>query len=199
VAARDQLFGGEGLRMATVRVERGEEGRTVVHDADTGVSMAVDAALVSLGKPEPPLQVLVVLGKCLVITVNEQPRREALHQSSHVVVERRRPVAKREHEHVEVGPALGRQADAGLERAVDEAQFDDIPSHLVEGRLDRGDPLVDARRELPQFALTRPPFFAPTQRWSESRTSPSASAMRRPGGSRGPPWPSFRIPRMAAA
>jgi len=74
--------------MPTVRVERREEGRTVVHDPDTSVGMAVDAALVSLGKPEPPLQVQVVLGKGLVVTVHEQPGLEALHQAGHVIVER---------------------------------------------------------------------------------------------------------------
>lgn len=108
MTARDQLFDSEGIRMPAVRVERGEEGGTVVDDPNTGVGMAVDAALVSLGKPEPPLQVQVVLGKGRVVTVHEQPGREAIHQAGHVIVERRRPAAKGEHEHVEVGPARGR-------------------------------------------------------------------------------------------
>jgi hypothetical protein len=62
-----------------------------------------------------------------------------------------------------------------------------------------GEPLVDARHELRQLAIAGPPFFGSTQRWSEARTSPSASAIRRPGGSSGPPWSSFRIPRIPAA
>ena len=38
-------------------------------------------------------------------------------------------------------------------------------------------------------------FFASKFRWIDSRTSFRASAMSRPGGWRGPPWSSLRIPR----
>lgn len=211
--ARDQLLGGERRRMTEMRVERGEKGRTFVNDPDTGVSVTVDAALVSLGMPEPPLQVQIVGGKGVAVVIGggvvvtgrrgvtrrvvitrrvvvvayEQARGEALHHAGHVVVNRRRRAAKPEGDLFEVRHALGGRAGGGIEGAVDEAEVDDIACDLVERGLDRGEPMVDQLRELLQLAVARPPFFDAVQRWSESRTSWSASAIRRPGGSRGPP------------
>src|SRR5487761_2056800 len=57
---------------------------------------------------------------------------------------------------------------------------------------------VDAVAEPAELGFCEPPFFSSTFRWIESRTSPKASAIRRPGGSSGPPWSSLRIPRTAA-
>ena len=43
--------------MATMRVEGDEERRPLVDEAYACMGMAVDAALVSLREPEPPLEV----------------------------------------------------------------------------------------------------------------------------------------------
>src|SRR5580704_4133414 len=185
--------------MATVRVEGDEERRALVDKAYACMGMAVDAALVSLGEPEPPLEVQVVAGEVAATAVDEQPGSEALHHAGHVVVERRGRCPIPEGDLVEVGPAAAGRAEIGVEGAVDEAELDNVACHLVAGRLRVGEPLVDARHELRQLAIAGPPFFGSTQRWSEARTSPSASAIRRPGGSSGPPWSSFRIPRIPAA
>src|SRR5580704_6150494 len=185
--------------MATVRVEGDEERRALVDKAYACIGMAVDAALVSLGEPEPSLEVQVVAGEFAATAVHEQPGSEALHHAGHVVMEGRWRCPIPEGDLVEVGPAAAGRAEVGVEGAVDEAELDNVACHLLEGRLRVGEPLVDARHELHQLAIAGPPFFGSTQRWSEPRTSPSASAIRRPGGSSGPPWSSFRMPRIPAA
>jgi hypothetical protein len=57
---------------------------------------------------------------------------------------------------------------------------------------------VDAAGQAAESLLCEPPFFAPWFRPIDSRTSPNASAMIRPGGRSGPPWSLLRIPRTAA-
>lgn len=128
-----------------------------------------------------------------------EPGCEALHHAGHVVVEGRGRSAVPEDDLVEVGSAAAGRAEVGGEGAVDETELDNVARHLLAGLLCLGEPLVDAAQELRQLAIAGPPFFGSMQRWSEARTSPSASAIRRPGRSSGPPWSSFRIPRIPAA
>jgi hypothetical protein len=164
VAVRDELVGCERAWMSTVRVEGDEEGRPLVDEAYACMGMAVDAALVSLGEPEPPLEVQVVAGEVAATAVDEQPGSEALHHAGHVVVEWRGRCPIPEGDLVEVGPATAGRAEVGIEGAVDEAEFDNVASYLLEGGLRVGEPLVDARHELRQLAIAGPPFFGSTQR-----------------------------------
>ena len=46
---------------------------------------------------------------------------------------------------------------------------------------------VNTPGQTAELLLCEPPFFASKFRWIDSRTSSKASAMRRPGGWRGPP------------
>ena len=57
---------------------------------------------------------------------------------------------------------------------------------------------VNAAGKSAELLFRDPPFRSPTFRWIDSRTSPKASAIRKPGGWSGPPWSSLRIPRTAA-
>ena len=89
-----------------------------------------------------------------------------------------------------------------------------IETYRVEGRIDLLEILdVISNRLLlvsnfiqaPVYALgqaakllfCKPPFFASKLRWIESRTSFNAAVIRSPGGFRGPPWSSLRMPRTA--
>ena len=78
IAARDELVGSERAWMATVCVEGDEERRPLADEAYACMGMTVDAALVSLGEPEPPLEVQVVAGEVAATAVHEQPGSEAL-------------------------------------------------------------------------------------------------------------------------
>jgi hypothetical protein len=57
---------------------------------------------------------------------------------------------------------------------------------------------VNARGQPFQLRLGESPLFTARLRSSDVRTSPSASAIRNPGGCSGPPWSSLRMPRTAA-
>src|SRR5580698_4840034 len=130
--------------MAKVCVEGDEERRPLVDEAYACMGMAVDAALVSLGEPEPPLEVQVVVGEVAATAVHEQPWREALHHAGHVVVEGRGRSPVPEDDLVEVGPAAAGRAEVGVEGAVDEAELDNVARYLLADRLRVGEPLVDA-------------------------------------------------------
>src|SRR5262249_61540181 len=71
------------------------------------------------------------------------------------------------------------------------------PDHLLLGP-DQVQPPVDAGRQPAQLRLRRPPFFAARFRPRDARTSPSASAIRNPGGWSGPPRSALTLPRTAA-
>ena len=150
--------------MATMSVEGDEERRPLVDEAYARMGMAVDAALVCLGEPEPALEVQVVAGEVAATAVYEQPGSEALHHAGHVVVEGRRRCPIPEGDLVEVGSAAASRAEVGVEGAVDEAELGHVAYHLLAGGLGVGEPLVDARDELRQLASAGPPFFCSTQR-----------------------------------
>src|SRR5262249_12405295 len=57
---------------------------------------------------------------------------------------------------------------------------------------------VDASGQTAELLFCKYPFFESKFLWIDSRTSSKASSIRRPGGWRGPPWSSLRIPRTAA-
>ena len=56
-----------------------------------------------------------------------------------------------------------------LSRGVDKAQLEHVVFHFGEGRVDRGDSLVDAGHKLAQLAFVRPPFSS--QRCRASRAA----------------------------
>jgi hypothetical protein len=188
----------EGIRMSLMGVQRQEQGRTLLHHADARVSMAVDPALMTLGPAEPPLQFQVVLRQVRPVTADEEARLEARHHCGEVLPNR-----------VAVGlEAIPQRLELSL-------PLETTPMRRVERRIDRGDvrhPLPDGRLDLPhqteaaidatgqptQQGLGPPPLRASRFRCSDCRTSPSASAIRTPGGCSGPPWSSLRMPRTAA-
>ena len=54
-------------------------------------------------------------------------------------------------------------------------------------RVDGVQASVDAAGQSVELLLSEPPFFSSKFRWSDSRTSTKASAIRKPGGWHGPP------------
>jgi hypothetical protein len=59
--------------------------------------------------------------------------------------------------------------------------LDLFPDHLLLG-FHRVQTPVDAAGQAVELLFCEPPFFSSTFRWIESRTSPKASAIRKPGG-----------------
>lgn len=99
-------------------------------------------------------------------------------------------------------PRLARLARSvsRVERGVYLAQDFDVTFDLLKRVADQGDAAVYEAREGAQRLFAAPffPAAAAVALSRESRISPSAAAMRNPGGKRGPPWSSLRTPRTVA-
>ena len=193
-----ELGEGKGLGVPPVRIEDHEQHRAAEDEPDAGMSVTVDAPLVTFGQAEETLEVEIVARQGRVFAADEEPRSKGAHDPRHLfahrVLARFELCGKRN----KTSFALLAGAHRGVEQAVDGAQDLDVPRHLVELRANDPPAAVYAGAKGRERVRTRAPFFAAVAFAMESRTSPSASAMRTPGGWSGPPWSSFRIPRTAA-
>jgi hypothetical protein len=146
------------------------------------MTVAVDPPLMTLGTAEPTLQVEVVLRQVHVIAPDEQPRLETPHHPGHLlpdrVAVRLQAIAKRLESDATSLLAVARRIEGGRHRD----DVVDVPSDRDLGVLDQAEPPIDAPGQAAQERLGTPPLFAARFRWSDWRTSPKASAIRRPGG-----------------
>jgi hypothetical protein len=68
-----------------VRIEGQQQGGAFLDDADPGVAVAVNAALVPFGLSKPAFQVEVVLWQGRLVPSNKQPRSKASHDVAEVL------------------------------------------------------------------------------------------------------------------
>jgi hypothetical protein len=85
VAPGREILEGEGFGVPKMSVERRQQRRPALDDPNPGVGVAVDAALVTLGKAEGAFEVEVVERKVEVIAPRKQSRPEGLHRAGHVL------------------------------------------------------------------------------------------------------------------
>lgn len=186
------------LWVRQVRVEGQQQRGAFLDNADPSVPVAVHAALVPFGLAEPAFQVEGVLGQVGVLTSNKQPRRKAGHAMAHMVSDRIVARVALLLQDLTLRLTLGTRATLRFACRLDR-------SHILHGGtqsllriMARRQTPVNVARSTRKTRVCRPPVFASRWRWSAARTSSKASAMRRPGGCRGPPWSSCRMPRTAA-
>jgi hypothetical protein len=198
VAIGAEVCDGKRFGVYQMRIEGQEQRGAFLDNADPGVSVAVNATLVPFGLSKPALQLEVVLWHVHVLTPNKQPRGKAGHDVAHMLPDRIVTLLElllqdlKLHLTLGTGPAL--RLECRLHR----------PDVLYLGTNDllcvvhcRQAP-IDTARYTREALVRRPPFFTSRFRCSEAWTSSKASAMRSPGGCKGPPWSSFRMPRTAA-
>jgi hypothetical protein len=94
--------------------------------------------------------------------------------------------------------APGASSVDGIQGRVDLYDLLDVPADFLLLDSDEIQASVNACGQPLQLRLGEPPFFTPKLRSSDAYTSPSASAIRNPGGCSGPPWSSLRMPRTMA-
>ncbi len=173
--------------MARVRIQGREQGRPVLNQPHTDVTMTVDPTLVALGQAEPPLQIEIVPRQSRVITPDEQPRCETPHHPGHLlphpIITRVELLANR----LEGRRTLSLIPLGRIQGGPDLDDILDVLANRLLGLLDRSQPPIEEPSQSSQERLGTPPFFASRFRWSDWRTSPKASAIRRPGGWSGPP------------
>jgi hypothetical protein len=90
-------------------------------------------------------------------------------------------------QHGKAGLAFAGGPAGGVQRGLDVGYVLDLLPDFLLQRLDGGESAVDAAGQAFELLLRAPPFFASTFRCKEARTSRKASAIRKPGGFRGPP------------
>lgn len=149
--------------------------------------MTVDPPLMTLGQAKPALKIEIVLNLVKLPLANEKASEEAKHYRGHVLVNRiLRPLE-----------SLGQLFELLLAiRAILSTRFEgggyfrdvlDVFSDRLLLGPDFVETSVDAVGQAVELLLCEPPFFSSKFRWSDARISSNASAIRKPGGWRGPP------------
>ena len=120
----------------------------------------MDATLVTLGQPEPALQIEVVLYLIHRVPAGEKADPEAGHQLHHVLVDCSAVALNAGKDRLIRGLTRGACACAGVQRRGDRLDFlDVVPDRFLNG-LDRLQTLVDARGQPAQLRLREAPLFA---------------------------------------
>jgi hypothetical protein len=166
-----------------VRVQGQGKGWAFLYDPHAGVPTAMDAAFVSLWLSEPAFEIEIVLRPSGLACADKQTRLETGHHLAHVTRNLVVSVA------LKLPPQLGEPCLPFANRAAAGIKRGGHLLHRLYLAADRrlvclygGRAAVDAVGQTPQLVVSAPPFFAARFRWSEARTSPRASAMRRPAG-----------------
>ncbi len=71
-----------------MRVECQQQRRAFLNDADSGMTVTVNSALMPFGLFKPALQIEIVLGEFRLLMSHKQPRHKARHDAAHVLPDR---------------------------------------------------------------------------------------------------------------
>ena len=142
----------------------------------------VNPPLVALGQTKPPLQVEIVTNFFKRGLTHEEPCKKAAHDLGHMLVSRVLGTLEATDQLLE--PLLAPRVVAffGFEGRGNLGDFLDVVSDRFLLGSDVVRPPVDALAKTDELGFREPPLFSSRLRWIESRTSPKASAIRRPGG-----------------
>ena len=183
--------------MSQVGIQGQQKRGAFLHDSHSGMTVAVNPTLVTLGLTKPTLQIQVVIRQLGIITADEQARLEAPHHRRHLPPDRVRLGSQAISQRREDDATLFAWAAGRIESRGDLDDLVNVLSDRDPRLLDRIQSPVDEPGQAAQERFTAPPFLAPRSRPRDCRTSSSASAIRSPGGFSGPPWSSLRMPRTA--
>src|SRR5512143_139375 len=149
--------------------------------------MAVDPSLVALGQAEPPLQIEIIPDRFVVLLPDEEAVQEAEHHRGHAVTDRVLGRLEAIDQRLELLLPLGDVLRPGLQRRGHLRDHCDVLSDDLLPLLDLIQTARDASGPSAELLLREPPFFSSKFRSIDALTSFSAAAIRRPGGSGGPP------------
>ena len=85
---RQQVVDAEQFGVGVVGVQRVHQSRPFLDNPHSRMAMAVDPTLMPLGQPEPALQIEIVVDLIEGVTAGKEAGAEALHQPSHLGVDR---------------------------------------------------------------------------------------------------------------
>ena len=141
----------------------------------------------ALWLPEPAFQVEVILRQVRLLAPDKQPRGKASHHAAHVLAGRIVACLALPLQDLKLLLTLGTRPSVRLERRLDGLDILHISTNGLVDVMDCCQASVDVARSTREARVRRPPFCASRFRWSEAWTAAKASAMRSPGGCRGPP------------
>ena len=170
-----------------MRVEGQQQRGTFLHNAHSGVLVAMDATLVPFGLSEPAFEVEVGLWQVRLLAPDKQPRGKASHHAAHGLAGRIVACLALPLQDLKLLLTLGTRPSVRLERRLDGLDILHISTQGLLDIVDCCQAPVDVARSTREALVRWPPFSTSRFRWSEARTSPKAAAMRSPGGCRGPP------------
>ena len=151
------------------------------------MAVAVNTALVSFGLSEPAFEVEVILWQVPVLPSHKQSRRKAGHNVAHRLPDGIATLLKLCLQDLKLRLTLGTRTTVRFECRLDRPDILHVGANGFLCGVDGTQPPVDISGQPRESVVRSPPFFASRLRWSDACTSPKASAMRRPGGCRGPP------------
>ena len=149
--------------------------------------MAVNTALVSFGLSEPAFEVEVILRQVPVLPSHKQARRKAGHDVAHRLPDGIATLLKLCLQDLKLRLTLGTRPTVRFQCRLDRPDILHVGANGFLCDVNGTQPPVDVSGQPRESVVSSPPFFASRLRWSDACTSPKASAMRRPGGCRGPP------------
>jgi hypothetical protein len=132
------------------------------------------------------------------VAAAEQTGAEAFHHPGHMGRDRAVACVEAEADLLKGSLAPGAWPVGRVQSRVDLYDVLDVPADFLLLDPDEIEASVNACRQPLQLCFREPPFFTDRLRSSDACTSPSASAIRNPGGCSGPPWSSLRMPRTMA-
>ena len=116
----------ERLRVDQVRIQGQQQRRAFLDEADPGVTVAMNAALVAFRLSKPPFEVEVVLRQVLRLSPNKQPGGKTCHHAAHVVPHRISALLELRLQALELHLPLGRCAGSRRERRLNSADILDV-------------------------------------------------------------------------
>jgi hypothetical protein len=186
-AIRQQIVDREWPGMRRVRIQCGDHRRPFLDDANSGVAMTMNPTLVTLGQAKPSLKIEVVFEFFKRVLADEKAREEANHHLGHALANRVISLLEFLSQLFEFLLAIRAILRSRFEGRSDLLDILDVFSDFLLLGLDCVQTAVDAAGQPAELLLFEAPFFSSRFRWIDSRTSFKASAIRRPGGWRGPP------------
>jgi len=156
-------------------------------DANPCVPMTVDSPLVALGQAKPALEIEIVLDLLERSRADKKAGQEADHQRGHVLANWILIALELIDQLLVLLLAIRAAFPSNFEGRGYLLEILDIFSNWLLLGLDLLQSPVDAVGQTAELLLFETPFFTSKFRWIDWRTSFKASAIRRPGGWRGPP------------
>ena len=156
-------------------------------DANPCVPVTVNSPLVALGQAKPALEIEIVLDLLELSRADKKAGQKADHQRGHVLANWILIALELIAQLLVLLLAIRAAFPANFEGRGYLLEILDIFSNWLLLGLDMLQPPVDAVGQTAELLLFEPPFFTSKFCWIDWRTSFKASAIRRPGGWRGPP------------